>query len=52
MSPALSLDNVSCTFLSRDDPSQRYTAVSDTTLIVGEGEFVSPTMSVVSLTAV
>jgi NitT/TauT family transport system ATP-binding protein len=41
MSPALSLDNVSCTFLSRDDPSQRYTAVSDTTLIVGEGEFVS-----------
>jgi len=41
MSPALSLENVSCTFLSRDDPSQRYTAVSDTTLIVGEGEFVS-----------
>jgi len=41
MSPALALENIGCTFLSRDDPSQRYTAVSDTTLIVGEGEFVS-----------
>jgi NitT/TauT family transport system ATP-binding protein len=41
MSPALALKSVSCTFISRDDPSQRYTAVSDTTLVVGEGEFVS-----------
>jgi len=41
MSPALALESVSCTFISRDDPSQRYTAVGDTTLVVGEGEFVS-----------
>ena len=41
MPPALALESVSCTFISRDDPSQRYTAVSDTTLVVGEGEFVS-----------
>src|SRR6266487_1980512 len=32
---------VSCTFLSRDDPSERYTAVGDTTLVISEGEFVS-----------
>jgi NitT/TauT family transport system ATP-binding protein len=41
MTPALALESVSCTFLSRDDPSQRYTAVDDTTLVIGEGEFVS-----------
>ena len=41
MSPALALESVSCTFVSRDDPSQRYTAVSDTSLVVDEGEFVS-----------
>src|SRR3989442_11188100 len=41
MAPALALESVSCTFLSRDDPSQRYTAVGDTTLVIGEGEFVS-----------
>jgi len=41
MAPALALENVSCTFLSRDDPSQRYTAVGDTTLVIDEGEFVS-----------
>ncbi len=41
MTPALALENVSCTYLSRDDSSQRYTAVSDTTLVIGEGEFVS-----------
>lgn len=41
MTPALALENVSCTFLSRDDPSQRYTAVDNTTLVVGDGEFVS-----------
>jgi NitT/TauT family transport system ATP-binding protein len=39
--PALSLDAVSCTFVSRDDPGQRYTAVRDVTLAVGAGEFVS-----------
>jgi NitT/TauT family transport system ATP-binding protein len=40
-SPALALDNITCTFVSRDDPSQRYTAVRDTTLTVQPGEFVS-----------
>ncbi len=39
--PALSLDGVSCTFVSPDDPSQRYTAVRDVTLDVAPGEFVS-----------
>jgi NitT/TauT family transport system ATP-binding protein len=39
--PALTLDGVSCTFVSRDDPSQRYTAVRDVSLAVGAGEFVS-----------
>jgi len=39
--PALTLDGVSCTFASRDDPSQRYTAVRDVSLKVGAGEFVS-----------
>lgn len=38
---ALSLDTVSCTFVSRDAPGQRYTAVRDVTLAVGAGEFVS-----------
>src|SRR6266704_2587502 len=41
MTPVLALERVSCSFLSRDDPSERYTAVSDTTLVIGEGEFVS-----------
>jgi len=41
MTPALALENITCTFVSRDDPSQRYTAVRDTTLVVGAGEFVS-----------
>jgi NitT/TauT family transport system ATP-binding protein len=39
--PALALEGVTCTFVSRDDPSQRYTAVRDTTLRVQPGEFVS-----------
>jgi NitT/TauT family transport system ATP-binding protein len=39
--PALSLEGVSCTFVSRDDPAQRYTAVEDVTLSVAPGEFVS-----------
>jgi NitT/TauT family transport system ATP-binding protein len=38
---ALSLRDVSCTFVSRDDRSQRYTAVSNVTLDVAPGEFVS-----------
>ena len=40
-SDALALDAVSCTFVDRNDPSQRYTAVRDVTLSVGAGEFVS-----------
>jgi NitT/TauT family transport system ATP-binding protein len=39
--PALSLVDVSCTFVSKDPPGQRYTAVRDVTLTVGDGEFVS-----------
>jgi NitT/TauT family transport system ATP-binding protein len=39
--PALSLRGVSCTFVSKDDPGQRYTAVRDVDLTVGAGEFVS-----------
>ena len=38
---ALALDGIACTFVSKDDPSQRYTAVRDVTLTVGAGEFVS-----------
>src|SRR5438874_24732 len=41
MTPVLALERISCTFLSRDDASERYTAVDDTTLVIGEGEFVS-----------
>jgi NitT/TauT family transport system ATP-binding protein len=41
MSAALQLDDVSCTFISRDQTGQRYTAVRDVTLTVGAGEFVS-----------
>jgi len=41
MPAALALDHIDCTFSSRDDPSQSYTALRDTTLVVGEGEFVS-----------
>jgi len=39
--PALHLQGIACTFVSRDDPGQRYTAVHDVTLTVGDGEFVS-----------
>ena len=38
---ALSLQGVSCTFVDRHNPGQRYTAVRDVTLDVGAGEFVS-----------
>jgi NitT/TauT family transport system ATP-binding protein len=41
MTPALSLDNISCTFIAKDDRTQRYTAVADTTLNIAPGEFVS-----------
>ncbi|MBA2547825.1 MAG: ABC transporter ATP-binding protein [Burkholderiaceae bacterium] len=41
LNAALSLRDVSCTFVSRDNPSQRYTAVDDVTLDVAPGEFVS-----------
>lgn len=40
-SAAIDLQGVSCTFISKDDPGQRYTAVRDVTLTVGAGEFVS-----------
>jgi NitT/TauT family transport system ATP-binding protein len=39
--PALELERITCTFVSRADPSQRYTAVRDTSLAVQPGEFVS-----------
>ena len=39
--PALALRDVSCTFASRHDPGQRYTAVRDVGLAVAPGEFVS-----------
>ena len=39
--PALQLSDVSCTFVSRDAASQRYTAVQDVNLTVGAGEFVA-----------
>jgi NitT/TauT family transport system ATP-binding protein len=39
--PALALDHITCTFASRERAGDRYTAVLDTTIAVGEGEFVS-----------
>jgi NitT/TauT family transport system ATP-binding protein len=41
MTPALALENIACTFASREGPGQGYTAVRDTTLVIREGEFVS-----------
>jgi len=38
---ALQLKDASCTFVSRDRPDQRYTAVAEVSLTVGAGEFVS-----------
>ena len=38
---ALRLDGVACTFASRGDAGQRYTAVQDVSLTVGAGEFVA-----------
>jgi NitT/TauT family transport system ATP-binding protein len=39
--PALLLERITCTFASRDWQEERYTAVADTTVSVGPGEFVS-----------
>jgi NitT/TauT family transport system ATP-binding protein len=39
--PALALDHITCTFASRERAGDGYTAVLDTTIAVGEGEFVS-----------
>jgi NitT/TauT family transport system ATP-binding protein len=39
--PALELDNITCTFVARGERSQRYTAVRDTTLVVAPGEFLA-----------
>lgn len=39
--PAIDLQGVACTFVSKDNPGQRYTAVQHVTLTVGAGEFVS-----------
>ena len=41
MTSALALENIDCTFTSREDVSQRYTALRGATLRVAEGEFVS-----------
>ena len=41
MTPALALERITCTFVSREDRSKRYTAVRETTLVVAPGEFVS-----------
>jgi len=38
---ALLLQDVSCTFISKDQPGQRYTAVQQVNLRIGAGEFVS-----------
>jgi NitT/TauT family transport system ATP-binding protein len=39
--PALALDNITCTFASREERGARYTAVKDATLRIAPGEFVS-----------
>jgi NitT/TauT family transport system ATP-binding protein len=41
MSDALALQGIACTFVSKDAPGQRYTAVRDVTLTVDDGEFVA-----------
>jgi NitT/TauT family transport system ATP-binding protein len=41
MTAALSLQEVACTFVSKDQPGQRYTAVQQVNLTVAAGEFVS-----------
>ena len=39
--PALLLEHVTCAFASRERAGERYTAVKDATIAVGDGEFVS-----------
>ncbi len=39
--PAIDLQGVACTFIDKNDPGQRYTAVKNVTLTVRAGEFVS-----------
>ena len=41
MTAAIALQDVACTFISKDAPGQRYTAVEGVNLTVGAGEFVS-----------
>src|SRR4051812_9943400 len=41
MAEALALERITCTFASADRGKPAYTAVRDTTLTVGDGEFVS-----------
>jgi NitT/TauT family transport system ATP-binding protein len=41
VSYALALQDITCTFVSREDRSKRYTALKDTTLKVAPGEFVA-----------
>ena len=41
MAAAIELRSVACTFVSKDAPGQRYTAVQNVSLTVGDGEFVS-----------
>jgi NitT/TauT family transport system ATP-binding protein len=41
MTAALALENIDCTFVSREDASQRYTALRGATLRIERGEFVS-----------
>lgn len=41
LAPALLLNDISCTFISKEDRAQRYTAVANTTLAIAPGEFVS-----------
>jgi NitT/TauT family transport system ATP-binding protein len=41
VTPALSLEDITCTFAAREDRTRRYTAVKDTTLVIAPGEFVS-----------
>jgi NitT/TauT family transport system ATP-binding protein len=38
---ALALERITCTFVSRQERSARYTAIRDATLVVAPGEFVS-----------
>ena len=39
--PALALDNITCAFTARSAGAKPYTAVRDTTLVIGAGEFVA-----------